>query len=229
VLRLVIADRWRTFAEVVAQRLDQEPGFVVVAVVTPGGPHWPVLANDGVDVTLVDARLAVELIRALPRKWARGRAPHIVALGDSSDAEIAADLVRLGISGWVGREEPVAGLIDSVRAVSRGEARIPSLLLARVLDELTSPQGHRSHGAGAGAQLTQREREILRLLEQGFDRSHIAAYLHLSPNTVRTHVRNILNRLDVHSTLAAVAKVRSESPSPLLQVAHVSSDGRPDV
>jgi DNA-binding NarL/FixJ family response regulator len=203
---LVIADRWRTFAEVVAQRLDQEPGFVVVAVVTPGGPHWPVLANDGVDVTLVDARLAVELIRALPRKWARGRAPHIVALGDSSDAEIAADLVRLGISGWVGREEPVAGLIDSVRAVSRGEARIPSLLLARVLDELTSPQGHRSHGAGAGAQLTQR-----------------------SPNTVRTHVRNILNRLDVHSTLAAVAKVRSESPSPLLQVAHVSSDGRPDV
>lgn len=227
-LRLMIADRWRTFAEAIARRLDQEPGFIVVAVVTPGEPDWPVLADDGVDVALVDARLAVELIHALPRKWARGRLPHIVVLGDTSDAEIAADLVRLGVSGWVGREEPIPTLIDSSRAVCRGEARIPSLLLTRVLDELSSAPGSLSAVAAAGAQLTQRESEILRLLEQGFGRSHIAADLHLSPNTVRTHVRNILNRLDVHSTLAAVAKVRSESQWPLLQVAHAGSDARSD-
>jgi DNA-binding NarL/FixJ family response regulator len=222
----MFADRWRTFAEAVARRLDQEPGFIVVAVVTPGDPEWHYLADGGVDVALVDARLAVDLIGALPREWARGRAPHIVVLGDSSDAAIAADLVRLGISVWVGREESIGTLIDSIRAVWRGEARIPPLLLTRVLDELSAP--HLYNGGGAGTQLTQRENEILRLLEQGLGRSDIAAYLHLSPNTVRTHVRNILNRLGVHSTLAAVAKVRSESHWPLLQLAHTSSDGRPD-
>jgi DNA-binding NarL/FixJ family response regulator len=224
----MFADRWRTFAEAVARRLEQEPGFIVVAVVTPGESDWPIIADDGVDVALVDARLAVELIRALPREWARGRAPHVVALGDSSDAEMAADLVRLGVCGWVGREEPVATLIECIRAVRRGEARIPPLLLSRVLDELSAPQGHHPAGVGAGSQLTQRESEILCLLEQGFGRSHIAAHLHLSPNTVRTHVRNILNRLDVHSTLAAVAKARAESQWPLLHMAHANSDGRPN-
>jgi DNA-binding CsgD family transcriptional regulator len=57
--------------------------------------------------------------------------------------------------------------------------------------------------------LTGREREILRLYGEGLGRAEVASRLRLSPNTVRTHVQNILGRLEVHSTLAAVAIARS--------------------
>jgi len=214
----MFADRSRTFAEALARRLDLEPELIMVAVITEEHPDWEILTGGEVDVALVDARLAVDLIGALPGQWCRGVAPHVVVLGDSSDAGICTDLVRRGATGWVSREESIATLVETIRAVCRGEARLPPLLLPRILDELSAWQGRTSTVAGDGATLTQREGEILRLLAQGFSRADIAAYLHLSPNTVRTHVQHILNRLGVHSSLAAVAKV-AESHSSILHAA----------
>jgi DNA-binding NarL/FixJ family response regulator len=63
--------------------------------------------------------------------------------------------------------------------------------------------------------LSEREMQVFTLLEQGLSRPEIAEQLHLSPNTVRTHVQRILRRLNTHSTLAALALARDGDGSRL--------------
>ena len=116
----------------------------------------------------------------------------------------------MGAVGWVHRSESITVLIETVHAVLRGEVRLPRPLLDELLDRANPAARPDVPEPPVEALLTRREMEVLRLLEQGISRAEIASYLHLSPNTVRSHVQRILNRLGVHSTLAAVARVRSE-------------------
>jgi DNA-binding NarL/FixJ family response regulator len=161
------------------------------------------------DVALIDAAVATEFLAALPLDRPGSPRPSVVVLADAGD-ESAADLVRMGAVGWVCRDEPISVLIETVHAVLRGEVRLPQPLLDELLERPNPPAWRAASEPPVEAVLTRRELEILRLLEQGISRAEIASYLHLSPNTVRSHVQHILNRLGVHSTLAAVARMRTE-------------------
>lgn len=86
----------------------------------------------------------------------------------------------------------------------RGGAQVPAWLLVSIVGQYRSSGcGGEDHSAISG--LTVREREVLDLMVNGFDRSAIAARLYRSPNTVRTHIGHILVKLGAHSVLEAVA------------------------
>jgi DNA-binding NarL/FixJ family response regulator len=92
--------------------------------------------------------------------------------------------------------------------VSRGETHIPAALLTNVLVSLSGqPQASVTEAEGIRS-LTQRELDVLSCLVEGMSRNEIGELLHVSPNTVRTHVQSILHKLKVHSALAAVAIAR---------------------
>ena len=208
----MLVDRSRIFAEALAARLSTETDICVEAAVLSVDEAGRLLERTQVDVAVCDESQAGGLL-CRPSQPGRPRChPWVVVLAESGSQEQATALVQVGIAGWVTRDQPIELLLEAIRGAARGETRFPPTLLTRVLAELTAARQKRLAVEDRLGTLTEREREILLLLGEGLDRSEVAARLHLSQHTVRTHLQNIRTNLAVHSTLAAVALARAGNP-----------------
>ncbi|NBE54298.1 LuxR C-terminal-related transcriptional regulator [Streptomyces boluensis] len=144
-----------------------------------------------------------------------GRAEvRTVVLAEKDDPRRAALALQAGASGWVAKDCSLSRLLNVVRGVLRDETHLPPALLTGVLRELTAARKHRTESERLVESLTPREREVLRCMVAGLGRKAVAERLFLSPHTVRTHMQNVLGKLGVHSTLAAVALARRAGISP---------------
>ncbi|MCF6522248.1 response regulator transcription factor [Streptomyces sp. JJ36] len=149
---------------------------------------------------------------------ARVRTEHpamrTVVLAERDDPARAAAALQAGACGWVAKDSSLSRLLQVIRGVLRGETHLPPALLTGVLRELTADREHRSESERLVASLTPREHEVLRCMVAGLGRKAVAERLYLSPHTVRTHMQNVLGKLGVHSTLAAVALARRAGVGP---------------
>jgi DNA-binding NarL/FixJ family response regulator len=208
VRQLLVVDDYVAFAEALAWRLDTEPGLTASAVTTIEQARRT-LSERRFDVLLLDVdldghdglRFAGEALSVSPNM-------RIVVVTAGNDEGQVVEAVRLGVSGWVPKDEPIGQLLSVVRGSLRGETWIPPRLLTHVLAELKSAQRDRTEYELLLATLTRREQEILACLVAGMSVDAIAGQLYLSRNTVRTHIQNMLGKLNVHSAVAAVAVVR---------------------
>jgi DNA-binding NarL/FixJ family response regulator len=228
---LLVVDDYVAFAEALAWRLDTEPGLTASAVTTIEQARLA-LADRRFDVLLLDVdldghdglRFAGEVLSASPHT-------RIVVVSAGDDEGKVVEAVRLGVCGWVPKGEPIEHLLAVVRGSFRGETWIPPRLLTHVLAELKSVQRDRAEHEGLLAALTRRENEILSCLAVGMNVNAIAGQLYLSRNTVRTHIQNMLGKLNVHSAVAAVAVARRAGTSrqdPPRLVPRGRADGRPE-
>ncbi|MFI6700135.1 LuxR C-terminal-related transcriptional regulator [Streptomyces sp. NPDC050509] len=138
-----------------------------------------------------------------------------VVLAEKDDPRRAAQALQAGASGWVAKDCSLQRLLTVVRGVLRDETHLPPALLTGVLRELTAARKHRTESERLVESLTPREREVLRCMVAGLGRKAVAERLFLSPHTVRTHMQNVLGKLGVHSTLAAVALARRAGVGPV--------------
>ncbi|MFI8460844.1 LuxR C-terminal-related transcriptional regulator [Kitasatospora sp. NPDC085464] len=137
-----------------------------------------------------------------------------VVLATADDPHRAARALHAGATGWVAKESSLARLLAVVRGVLRDETHLPPALLTGVIRELTTARRDRTESERLVDTLTPREKQILRCMVAGLGRQAVAERLYLSPHTVRTHMQNVLGKLGVHSTLAAVAVARRAGVSP---------------
>ncbi|MEC4020126.1 helix-turn-helix transcriptional regulator [Streptomyces sp. H27-D2] len=137
-----------------------------------------------------------------------------VVLAERDDSRRAAAALQAGASGWVAKDCSLSRLLAVIRGVLRDETHLPPALLTGVLRELTAARKHRTESERLVESLTPREREVLRCMVAGLGRKAVAERLFLSPHTVRTHMQNVLGKLGVHSTLAAVALARRAGVGP---------------
>ncbi|MFI9161732.1 LuxR C-terminal-related transcriptional regulator [Kitasatospora aureofaciens] len=137
-----------------------------------------------------------------------------VVLATVDDPHRAARALHAGATGWVAKESSLARLLAVVRGVLRDETHLPPGLLTGVIRELTTARRDRTESERLVDTLTPREKQILRCMVAGLGRQAVAERLYLSPHTVRTHMQNVLGKLGVHSTLAAVAVARRAGVSP---------------
>ncbi|HWU07169.1 MAG TPA: response regulator transcription factor [Streptomyces sp.] len=243
-IRVLVVDDHRIFAESLAAALAAEPDVDVSAAgsgpaalrclerATAEGRRY--------DVMLVDAELGVftaggartvPVPRAAPEATGGGSGPvdgislvagvrasqpHIrtVVLAERDDPRRAATALQAGASGWVAKDCSLQRLLTVIRGVLRDETHLPAALLTGVLRELTEVRKHRTESEQLVESLTPREREVLRCMVAGLGRKAVAERLFLSPHTVRTHMQNVLGKLGVHSTLAAVALARKAGVGP---------------
>ncbi|MFJ8110295.1 LuxR C-terminal-related transcriptional regulator [Streptomyces sp. NPDC096132] len=242
-IRVLVVDDHRIFAESLAAALAAEPDVDVSAA--GSGPaalrSLERAAAEGrrYDVLLVDADLGGGLGGALPGIRAavpvqevgedglvdgislvagvRAGQPHVrvVVLAEKDDPRRAALALQAGASGWVAKDCSLSRLLTVIRGVLREETHLPPALLTGVLRELTAARKHRTESERLVESLTPREREVLRCMVAGLGRKAVAERLFLSPHTVRTHMQNVLGKLGVHSTLAAVALARRAGVGPV--------------
>jgi DNA-binding NarL/FixJ family response regulator len=216
VINLVLVDATRVFGEALASRLDSDTDMRVLRVATSAEALIDALAHSLVDVVVCDVvlfdseRLKPQLAALIgPRRRDGQERVSVVVLADHDDEHRLGRAVRSGARGWVPRDSSADDLTAAVREVAAGGTWIPPKVLTRLLDELT--ESHNS-AQRALAALTPREREVLLCLCEGLSRVEVAARLRLSTNTVRTHVQSILSKLDVNSSVAAVALARKAKP-----------------
>jgi DNA-binding NarL/FixJ family response regulator len=132
-------------------------------------------------------------------------ATKVVIMTAHDDDALLVDAVEAGASGFLGKDEAVAEILGAVKAAAEGEVLIDPTTLARLLHRVGQQREERRGVTELFATLTDRERQILGLLAEGRRNDDIASSLFISPQTVQTHVRNLLGKLGVHSKLEAVA------------------------
>ncbi len=208
-LGLFILLQERTFADALAIRFEREPDVHVVAALDATVLPSRVFVSSQVDVVLLDADLADNAAFYLCQELSQARdAPCVIFLSHSSDPECIVRAIRAGAAGWVRKDESLTRLIYVIRGVARGETWLPPDQTGEVLRLLMRGPDRDEDGGQLLMALTGREREVLLCLANGNRRRDVAERLHMSPNTVRTHLQNLMAKLDVHSALEAVALTR---------------------
>jgi len=208
-IRIAVIDDHRVFAEALAGRLSVEPDLAVVGTAGSSGEALDLFSHHEADVVTLDLDLAgedgLELGRRLLERW-----PDlgIVVVTGAADDDRVCEAMQIGVRGWAVKQGAIEAVLIAVRGAARGVTHLPADLLTGVLVSLSDRDGSSAPEADAVARLTARELDVLRALMEGLSRTELGAMLHVSPNTVRTHVQSILRKLNVHSALTAVALAR---------------------
>jgi len=217
-ITILIVDAEQIFAEAVAAKLDAEQDMTVVATCRPGGKEYLENARRA-DVVLLDADLPGDAPNSLCQTLTSlVTPPRVIMLSNYSEPRRIVAALRVGAAAWVRKDESFNHLLRVARGTVRGETWLPPAETGAVVRILMRVQNQQQEQNTLLAALTPREREILACLADGAGRRDVAERLYLSANTVRTHLRNLMAKLGVHSTLEAVAMIRGGELSDLPSV-----------
>ena len=207
-IRLLLADSQSLFREAVRAVLADGGEIQVVAEAGDGRSALAEAIRSEPEVAIVDSELpngdGIATTKAI-RRNVPSCAVVFLAQNEAPTTLLAA--VEAGATAFLTRETPLRTMVEATAAVHRGEAYIPPHLLRDLLTRLVERRQDRDLALRRLGRLTRREREVLGLLAQGADNDRIALALVISPETARTHVQNLLGKLEVHSRLEAAAFV----------------------
>ncbi len=143
---------------------------------------------------------------------------HIVMLTVSDDDRALFAAIKNGAEGYLLKSLEPQQLFDKLEGVRRGEAALSGTLAAKILQEFRQPDKSLAQPAETEDALTSREIEVLELVAQGATNKEIAGALYITENTVKIHLRNILEKLHLQNRLqAAVYAVRQRLVKDVLQ------------
>jgi DNA-binding NarL/FixJ family response regulator len=199
---IVIADDHPAMLTAVGDVLEKH-GFDVVGRAPDGQQALTAITDAQPAVALVDVRMprlsGIELAKRLATAAPNTSIVFYTAFGDRA---LLSEALDVGARGFVLKEAPLADLVRAVELVAAGEAYVDPVLAGILV---------RGQLAAAPLTLTQREREVLRLLADGLANEEIGRQLHISPETVRTHVRKAMAKLDADTRTQAVATALRQS------------------
>ena len=205
-LRVLVADDHALFRRGLQMVLDQEPDLELVGEAADGTEVVQRAQELMPDVVLMDVRMprhtGIEAAREI-----KDLLPHvkILMLTISDDEADLYDAIKAGASGYLLKEIPIEEVADAIRSVWQGQSRISPSMASKLLTEFANMSKQTTDRPQMPApKLTDREMEVLKLVAQGMNNRDIAKDLFISENTVKNHIRNILEKLHLHSRMEAV-------------------------
>jgi two-component system NarL family response regulator len=213
---VVVADRQPLFRRGVADVIAVESDLVVVGETDDADELFEVVTRSRADVVLLDLGVRGGGVEACARLRDLQPDVRVVVLAHADDDADLAGAVRAGARGYLLKDTTPNELVHAVRAVAAGSSLLSPAMATRLLDEfavLVRRQDGPAEGTGA---LSRRELEVLTLVAQGLNNRSIAERLFISENTVKNHIRNIHEKLQVHSRMEAVVRAVREG---VLQIA----------
>ncbi len=203
--RLLLVEDHASFRQTLALVLDQQPDFEVVAQAGTLGEARRVLRGHEVDLGIIDlglpdgegAELIEELHEANPDFAA-------LVLTASLDRAEHARAIEAGAAGVVHKAADVDEILETTRRLAAGETLISQGELLEMLLIAGQSREEEREARASIEQITRREMQVLQSLAEGLTNKEIAERLHMSVDTERTHMMNILSKLGVHSRLQAL-------------------------
>jgi DNA-binding NarL/FixJ family response regulator len=207
VIRIAIVDDHQMLIEALSLVIDKEPGLQMIGSVNTCAGAQDLVLTTCPDVLLLDVSLPDgDGLSLVPQLQAACPRMQILVLTSLADESTLLRAVEMGVGGFVGKHRPVAEVFTAIRQAAEGEIVMPSNLLVGLLTQRRAPAQPRPTRLQPEYEpLTAREREILVHTAQGKSGAVIAEELNISLMTVRTHLRNLMSKLNVHSRLEAVA------------------------
>lgn len=194
---LVLVEQHEALRDGLAVLLERR-GFEVLGCATTAARGEQVIGESEPDLAVVGVDLPDERGTELVRRIAaRGRGPKCVIYTGLDDPDLLEAAYRSGARGLVAKPAGLSVLVDALREVWRG---------GRYFDPSFARRNGGTGGDGRERRISSREAEILALLADGLTGEQIARRLVLSPETVRTHVRNAMEKLDARTRTEAVVK-----------------------
>lgn len=211
-IRVVIVDDHALFRRGLDRVLSDEPDIEVVGEAADGVDAVTRARELAPDIVIMDVRMprasgieAARTIRAvLPET-------KVIMLTVSDLEEDLYDAVRAGVNGYLLKEVAIEEVADAVRAVAAGHSLVSPSMASKLFSEFNAlAQRAEERHRALSPRLTARELEVLRFVAKGLSNREIGVELYIAENTVKNHVRNILEKLQLHSRMEAVVYVMRE-------------------
>jgi len=200
-IRVVVVDDHTLFRRGLVGLLSEMGGIQVIGQANNGMEALDVIPALAPDVVLLDINMpemsGIDTLKALREQ---GYKTPVLMLTISQQEEDLVGAILAGASGYLLKNAEPETLLHTIQQVVAGQSVLAPEITKQVFEMLRSGQ------LGVAKVLTERESQVLRLLSQGLSTSQIAERMSISENTVKTHVRNILGKLEVGSRAEAVAK-----------------------
>ena len=208
-IRIVVADDHPIFRDGLCKLLALEEDFEVVAQASDGRQVLEILQDQEPDILLLDLKMpGLDGLATLQRLQSAKNKTRVIVLTASDDKNEFVQAMRFGTSGIVLKQTATELLIKSIRKVHAGEIWLDSHTTAEVIRRFVSsdemppaPQPSSSPRERERSPLSQREREIVALVAQGFKNKEMAEKMFISEQTVKNHLHNIFDKLGVSDRL----------------------------
>jgi len=206
-LRVLIADDHQLFRRGLRMVLDDEPDIEVVAEAGDGQQTVDLAREHAPDVVVLDVRMPVlSGIDAAREIRAAQPGTRILVLTISDDEDDLYEAIKAGANGYLLKEISIDEIGAAVRQIHAGQSLISPSMATKLLDEFTAlvRKDEELQDEVPTPKLTPREMEVLEHIAKGMNNRDIAEALFISENTVKNHVRNILEKLHLRSRMEAV-------------------------
>ena len=203
-IRVLLVEDHQLLADALAAMLSREPDIEVIGIAGTVA-EAKLMSRERLDVVLMDYRLpdgtGAEATRAIKARWPAARVVMVTAL---TDDETVLESIQAGADGYLTKDRAAEDVVQAVRAAHAGETLLPRSVIVEIARRVAAAR-ERGDERHVFEPLTPRELEVLRALTEGLSTQEICDQLFIAPNTLRTHVQNIMGKLRVHSKLEAVA------------------------
>jgi len=208
-INVLLVEDHRLMFEGLSSLLAEYPDINVLGVATTVADAVAKATLLKPDLVLMDFRLP-DGDGAQAGERIRAKLPDTAILFLSADPSESAMMraVEAGASGYVSKAASAEELVGSIRKAAEGEFLLEAATMARLLEQRRQSQQKAGEQQRLSGVLTQRERDVLRLMALGLDNHEIADELGIGYGTVRGHVRGVLEKLAAHTRLQAVAEAR---------------------
>ncbi|WP_234412317.1 response regulator [Nocardioides sediminis] len=209
-IRVLVVDDQELFRRGLTMLLAQDTDIQVVGEADDGIVGTELATTLAPDVVLLDVRMprrtGVEACRAIKEAVPSAK---IIMLTVSDEEGDLYETVKNGASGYLLKDSSIEEVAQAIRVVNEGQSLISPSMAVKLIDEfkqMSKPDKEQS----TALKLTERELEVLRLVARGLNNREVAKELFISENTVKNHVRNILEKLQLHSRMEAVMYAMKE-------------------
>jgi DNA-binding NarL/FixJ family response regulator len=205
-IRVLVVDDHALFRRGLEMVLAQEPDIDVVGEAEDGAEAVEKAVETTPDIVLMDVRMpkrgGIDACTAIKDAVPSSK---IIMLTISDEEVDLYDAIKAGAMGYLLKEISIEEVASAIRAVHGGQSLISPSMASKLLNEFASmiKRGDERQQVPA-PRLTDREMEVLRLVAKGLNNRDIAKQLFISENTVKNHIRNILEKLQLHSRMEAV-------------------------
>jgi two-component system nitrate/nitrite response regulator NarL len=200
-VEVFVAEDHPLFRSAVMDAIKARPDLELVGTADNGRSALEEIQRLKPDVALLDMRMpdldGAQVLNAIVRE---GMATRVVFLSSFAESGVVYDVLAQGAAGYLDKSVSAEQVCDAILAVSRGETVLSDEIEGGVLQQI------RLRGNEGDTKLTAREREVLKLIAEGLSAPEVGARLYIEQSTVKSHLKNIYEKLGVSERAAAVAE-----------------------